>query len=220
MKKLIAVGAVAALALILLPAASAQVYVKNGGNMGIGEHFETNNPVQPLHIAVPGAATFQFQSTTLNARFNFKIDNNGNFTISKVGTSAELVLRPVGSSKVLDINGPIEATAFNTPSSRAFKEGFEALEPSEVLDKVAEMPISRWRYKADPRATAHIGPMAEDFYSAFATGNGTESISLSDANGVAFAAIQGLHQQAQQKDQLIAELLSRIERLEQRLASD
>ena len=59
--------------------------------------------------------------------------------------------------------------------------------------------------------------MAEDFYAAFETGTGDRSISLTDASGIALAAIQGLHQQARQKDQLIADLLSRIEKLEQRI---
>ena len=59
--------------------------------------------------------------------------------------------------------------------------------------------------------------MAEDFQAAFETST-DQSISLTDASGVALAAIQGLHQQVQEKDALIAELLSRVEKLEQRLA--
>ncbi len=217
MKKTIAIATLAALGLILLPAAaSAQLYVKNGGNAGIGD-FETTNPIQPLHIKKPGQVTFQFESTTLSSKFNFKIDSLGRFALSKVGTPAEMIINAVGSPWVLKVGGPIEATAFNIASSRTFKEGFEALSPADVLDKVSEMPISRWRYKDDPRATTHIGPMAEDFYAAFETGTGDQSISLTDASGVALAAIQGLHEQSRQKDQLIADLLSRIEKLEQRL---
>ena len=110
-----------------------------------------------------------------------------------------------------------EATSFDIAFSREFKEGFEAVSPSDVLAKVAEMPISRWQYKDVPGATTYIGPMAEDFHAAFETGS-DQSISLTDASGVALAAIQGLHRQAQEKDQLINELMSRLEKLEQQLA--
>lgn len=221
MKKLIALAAVAALALILAPAASAQMYVKNGGYVGIGD-FATTDPLQPLHVKQPGNPVFKFQSTTTGADWNFKIDANGNFAVSKVGTAAEMILLGIPGKPngvVLDINGKIEADDVVPPSSREYKQGFEPMDPSAVLEKVAEMPITRWSYKSDPGASEHIGPMAEDFHAAFATGAGDKNLSLIDANGVAFAAIQGLYQQAQQKDQLIAELLSRIEKLEQTLAS-
>ena len=215
MKRLIAIAAVAALA--MAPAATAQLYVKNGGLVGIGD-FETTNPLQPLHVKAPGNPVFKFQSTTTLADWNFKINANGDFSISKVGTAgAELILFAVGSAKVLDINGPIEATSFDVASSREFKTGFQPLDPAATLAKVAELPISRWTYKDDPSATPHIGPMAEDFQAAFETST-DQSISLTDASGVALAAIQGLHQQVQEKDALIAELLSRVEKLEQRLA--
>jgi len=207
MKKLIAICSVVALALVLLPAASAQIYVKNGGNLGIGDYFETNDPTQPLHVAVPGNPVFKFQSTTTLAQFNFKINANGDFSISKVGSAgAELILFEVGDPKVLDINGAIEATSFDMPSSRAFKKGFEPVSPSEALAKVAEMPITRWQYKDDPRDTTHIGPMAEDFQAAFDTGTGDKSISLTDASGVAFAAIQGLHEVVREREAEIATL--------------
>jgi hypothetical protein len=219
MKKLIAVAAVMALALMLLPAfASAQVYVKNGGKLGIGD-FETTDPIQPLHLKQPGNAVFQFESGNVGGvKFNFKIGGTGLFTISKVGTAgAEFLISEVNQPDTLLIDGGITADSFNLSSSREFKEGFEALSPSDVLATVAALPISRWQYKDDPNATRHIGPMAEDFYAAFG-GATDKSISVSDATGVALAAIKGLHQQAQQKDQLIADLLSRIEKLERRLA--
>ena len=164
------------------------------------------DPVQPLHIKKDGNVTFKFESNTAGGgvAWNFKINANGAFSISKVGTTgAELLLFDADSAKTLDIKGPIEATSFDVASSRAFKTGFELLDPETALSKVAEMPISRWQYKDDPMGAVHIGPMAEDFHAAFSTGS-DESISLTDANGVALAAIQGL--------------LERIEKLEQALA--
>ena len=215
MKRLIAIAAVAALAAFALaPAASAQLYVKAGGKVGIGD-FETTDPVQPLHIKWPGNPNFKFESTTTGGNYNFKIGGTGLFTISKVGTAgAELLLSTANDpSGTLRILGPVSATSFDVSSSRDFKQGFEAVSPSEVLAGVAALPISRWTYKDDPNAITHIGPMAEDFHAAFG-GAGDKAISLTDASGVALAAIQGLHQQLQEKDALIAELLSRVEKLE------
>jgi len=220
MKKLMVVLTVPAVPLILVPAASAQIYVKNGGKLGIGD-FETTNPLQPLHLKKAGApVTFYFEETVAGNIWSFKIASTGKFSIAKIGSGnpAELILASVGTNgKVLDINGRIEATSFDVASSRELKEGFVPVSPSDVLAKVAEMPISRWNYTDDKSDTAFIGPMAEDFHAAFQTASDA-NISLTDVSGVALAAIQGLHQQAQEKDQLINELMSRIEKLEQQLA--
>ena len=56
--------------------------------------------------------------------------------------------------------------------------------------------------------------MAEDFFSTFAVGADAKGISVTDSAGVALAAIQGLSQEIQAKDKEIAELTSRIEKLE------
>ena len=74
-------------------------------------------------------------------------------------------------------------------------------------------------------ATRHIGPMAQDFYSAFNIGTDDKHIALIDEGGVALAAIQGLNQKLSQqevtlkgKESEIQELTARLEKLEQLLA--
>jgi len=62
-----------------------------------------------------------------------------------------------------------------------------------VLAKVAALPISAWHFKTDA-GTRHIGPMAQDFYSAFDVGTDNQHIATVDESGVALAAIQGLNQ--------------------------
>lgn len=220
MKKLLAAITVAALALVLVPAAWGQAYVKAGGRFGVGD-FETTDPQRQFHLKSNGTASFLFENEAAPAgsqRVNFKLDNGGAFGISFLGTGTELRLKIEGSDPMLKLSGPIQATSFDVASSRTYKTGFEPLSPSEVLAKVAELPISRWHFKDDPLARPHIGPMAEDFAAAFQVGTSDRSIALGDASGVALAAIQALHRESQQKDQLIAELVSRIEKLEQRLA--
>ena len=80
------------------------------------------------------------------------------------------------------------------------------------------MPIYQWQPKDGPNAELiHFGPMAQDFYAAFGLGDSDKSIGLQDADGVALAAIQGLHQMLQQKDREIARLQSRLQAVEAKL---
>jgi hypothetical protein len=88
----------------------------------------------------------------------------------------------------------------NASSSKAGKTDFAAVDPNEVLRKVAHLPITTWRYKEGEGMVRHIGPMAEDFDAAFGVGYGPNTIADLDARGVALAAIQGLNQRMQQKD--------------------
>lgn len=102
------------------------------------------------------------------------------------------------------------AGAWTDLSDRDAKTAFEPLNPREVLDKVAAIPVSRWSYKTEGNVR-HIGPMAQDFYAAFALGTDDKGITTIDAEGVALAAIQGLHSMV--KDQAV-----RIEVLDKRNA--
>jgi hypothetical protein len=58
--------------------------------------------------------------------------------------------------------------------------------------------------------------MAQDFAAAFAVGEDDKHISTIDADGVSLAAIQGLYQISQEKDQQIARLQTRLDALEGR----
>jgi hypothetical protein len=80
-------------------------------------------------------------------------------------------------------------------SDRAKKHDLRALNSRNVLDKVARMPITSWSYKAERPSVRHIGPMAQDFYSAFGLGLDNKHITTIDEGGVALAAIQGLYRQ-------------------------
>jgi len=116
----------------------------------------------------------------------------------------------------LQVVGTVTATAFNPPSDRNLKENFTDISPLEVLAKVAGLHISRWNFKGDT-ATPHVGPMAQDFYSAFSLGTDDRHIATVDADGVALAAIQGLNQKLEQKQTEIAELQAHLEKLERLL---
>ncbi|MCU0777492.1 MAG: tail fiber domain-containing protein, partial [Akkermansiaceae bacterium] len=105
-------------------------------------------------------------------------------------------------------------TTFYETSDRNLKEKFEDVDPMEVLDQVATMPITTWKFKEDDSAVRHIGPMAQDFHQAFGLGLDDRHISTTDADGVALAAIQALKQLLDDKDRKIQDLEARLQKLE------
>lgn len=97
-----------------------------------------------------------------------------------------------------EIGGEITTTAINLTSDRNAKEEFKPVDARAVLDKVAQLPITEWQYKANGD-TRHIGPMAQDFHAAFGVGRDERHITSVDADGVALAAIQGLNHKLEDK---------------------
>ncbi len=75
-------------------------------------------------------------------------------------------------------------------SDKNLKEDFQKLDDYNILEKVSNLNITRWRYKG--LQEYHIGPMAQDFYKLFNTGNDDKSISTIDPAGVALLSIQAL----------------------------
>ena len=91
-------------------------------------------------------------------------------------------------------------------SDRNTKKNIEAVNPVNVLETVAELPISSWQFKNDTEKSRHLGPMAQDFYAAFGLGRDEKGIAPGDMSGVALAAIKGLYAIGKDKDAKIAEL--------------
>jgi hypothetical protein len=59
-----------------------------------------------------------------------------------------------------------------------------------------------------------IGPVAQDFRSAFNLCTDDKTLNIVDAQGVTMAAIQGLYQIMREKDRQIAELQSQVTQLQ------
>lgn len=71
---------------------------------------------------------------------------------------------------------------------------------------VVAFPISEWNYKSQDVSIRHLGPMAQDFKTAFGSGESDTGITTVNADGVALAAIQGLNQKVEERHaQLTAE---------------
>jgi hypothetical protein len=85
-----------------------------------------------------------------------------------------------------------------------------------VLDRLAALPISSWRYRTERSGALHVGPMAQDFHAAFGLGDSDRSIGVLDASGVALASIQGLNRKL---ETALAAERARIATLEEELAA-
>ena len=125
-------------------------------------------------------------------------DAGGGFVVNlpnmTAGTSRLVVNGGTGGVASLTNGG-----TWTNASSRAFKEGFAAVDAMDILAKLSAMPITRWTYKQSSEGT-HLGPMAEDFKAAFDLAGDGKSISTVDADGVALAAIQGLNRKLESEN--------------------
>jgi hypothetical protein len=97
------------------------------------------------------------------------------------------------------------STAWTALSDRASKTDFQQINPREVLSKLAAMPVTSWKYKHDP-SRRYIGPTSQDFMEAFHLGDNDKGINTLDADGVTFAAIQGLVEELKERDRLLEDL--------------
>ncbi len=126
---------------------------------------------------------------TSNDDINIQLDRNndedGILYISANGTTTSIF--SVEEDGTVRVNGSLVHA-----SDRNLKEGFEAVDPQEILKGVAEMPVTKWRYKG--RDETHVGPMAQDFRATFGLGEDDTGIATVDADGVALAAIQALYE--------------------------
>jgi len=140
---------------------------------------------------------------TGGARFVAEIDGSGNPTVwTELDTTTGEWIPTPGS-----------------PSDRNLKTNFAPVAGRDVLQVLASIPIETWNYKNQDPSIRHIGPMAQDFRSAFGFGRDDKRIEYVDAYGVALAAIQGLYEVVKEKDAENATLRQQVDDLEARLAA-
>jgi len=87
----------------------------------------------------------------------------------------------------------------------------------EILEKLADLQISKWNYKSQDPSVQHIGPMAQDFYSIFGLGNNEKDLPIIDVGGIALAAIQELNRKTDElnsKTEEIDALRSQVDELQ------
>ena len=195
---------------------NARVVVENiGGSADLREMFRLVNN---------GGSQFAFEDTSIDSTWFFSSNRGGNFNISLAGTGGtefavqrngqvrmgpgttiNFDLRSSGDLFIPNGNLTIGGTLFQA-SDKNLKDDFEPINEEDVLKKISEMPVTKWRYKKDSSGIRHIGPTAQDFQKAFGLGKDDTSIATVDTAGVSFAAIKALNKQLQEKDEKIAEL--------------
>jgi hypothetical protein len=121
--------------------------------------------------------------------------------------------------------------SWSSASDRNLKTNFQNVDTLDVLEKLIAIPLTTWNYKANTDIR-HIGVMAQDFFVAFGgLGMDDKHIDTVDADGVAFAAIQGLNRKLEAQNKELkgemtdlkaknAELEARLERLEAALRNN
>ncbi len=162
------------------------------------------------------------ETVNLNANYlSGDGDAEGIFITStgKVGIGNNTPLHPlvVGTDNTNGNKAYVSAGGvWTNASSRLFKEDFTPVDVRALLEQVAALSIMHWRYK-DESGVLHLGPVAEEFHTAFGLGSDAQHIGTVDADGVAFAAIQGLYLENQKKDRQIKHLEDRLSKLEHEL---
>jgi len=111
----------------------------------------------------------------------------------------------------------IGSVALIMPGSRNLKINLDAVDAREILDKVAALPMTTWKYRGQERMVRHLGPISENFKAAFQLGETDSDIALVDESGVALAAIQGLNEKVELQAAQLKERDARIKLLEKRL---
>jgi hypothetical protein len=207
-----------------------------GGNLNIADGFGANIPGGQANTASGAYSMILggFNNTaagqfSLAAGTRARAMNPGSFVwggdvdadVSSTGPNQFIVRAPGGVWLGTTSNPEIDSLDFLSTSTgghltlagvwknnsdRAAKEDFEPVDERNVLERLAALPISRWKYKVEGSGVRHLGPMAQDFAAAFGLGGDDRSISTLDADGVAFAAIQALYEEVQELRKRLAEL--------------
>lgn len=89
-------------------------------------------------------------------------------------------------------------SSWNSVSDSTLKRNARLVCGSEILSKLMQLPIKQWSYESQSANIEHVGPMAQDFYSAFGLGDDNLTISNLDPSGIALAAIQEVYRQVRE----------------------
>ena len=140
--------------------------------------------------------------------------------IDSIDPNATGILYYGGSEYTIDLPpGPCTSTPCSPifPSDRKIKENFSDVNEQEILHKVANLNIEHWNYSDREHGVRHIGPMAQDFMTAFNVGDSDRHIHMVDANGVNLAAIKALNTLLEEKDVQIQNLQDQLDEVINRL---
>lgn len=137
-------------------------------------------------------------------------------TVMKIDSGSVDFLKGINAREGLAVTGTASMTVCQITSDRNAKRDFKPVNNRAILEKIAALPISTWAY-TNSAGIRHLGPVAQDFYAAFGLGEDDKHIATVDADGVALAALQGLYQVLEEKEDRIHDLEQRLKTLEKNM---
>jgi hypothetical protein len=200
----------------------------NASDSTIGGGMSNTIQTNAQYAVIPGGKGNVAANYAFAAGYNARATNTGAFVWSdSTGTltpstgANSVTMRASGGFSFLTGTSPVGAslaaggTAWGVISDRNAKKNFQPLDGLEVLEKLSAIPVQHWNYKWESDdAVPHIGPMAQDFKSAFYPGRDDKSITTLEFDGVELAAIQGLNQKLNEKDAEIQNLEKKLDELQ------
>jgi len=206
-------------------------------NAASGDHSAVsggwNNGAEGTYSAVPGGRyNFARGECSFAAGFRANANADGTFVwgdstnTNFIVTNADTFNVRASGGVYLYTNGALTAgmylgaggSAWNTHCDRNLKENFVEEDGERILEKISEMPITSWNYKAQDPTVRHIGPVAQDFNAAFGFGEDEFFINTSDLDGVNIAAIKALERRTRELQECNDRLEAQIAELKALIA--
>ena len=160
----------------------------NDYSVAIG-YRASNNTHTGTIVFGGGSGNLSTDSVRNQADDEFRARYMGGFRL-RVSTAANGNTPGAGGNVGCDLTAAVPS--WTCASSRLLKEGYEPVDGEDVLERLRGVPVTTWSMIGADPLIRHMGPVAEDFYGAFALGLGETAIGLGDIDGVNLAAVKAL----------------------------
>jgi hypothetical protein len=156
-------------------------------------------PSMPFQGQAQGLVRFELNDEASGERWRFT--NAGDkFAINNVGADSP------GTEMSVFKNGDMVIGGLLTENSDVnAKRDIVPVSAQAVLAKIVDLEVSEWSYNDSPNQR-HMGPMAQDFHSAFGLGRDNKHIATLDTSGVALVGIKALVEENQALRERLADL--------------
>jgi hypothetical protein len=157
-------------------------------------------------FAFADGSAFDFATTATN-QFAMRATGGVRFVTAVNGSGAPAAGVALGAG----------SGTWSNLSDRNAKRDLTPVDDAALLQRLDAMPMYRWRYNAEPSGALHLGPVAQDFHTAFGLGDSDRRIVDVDASGVALAALKALQARVAQREALIGERARQLDALRARV---
>lgn len=154
-----------------------------------------------------------FYSSTNNMAGSFVFADNTTTSLTTATAPNQFLVKASGgtifytnSTLTSGVSLAAGGGAWATVSDKHKKEHFKKVDGEFILTSIAHLDISSWNYKTQDAGIRHLGPTAQDFYSAFHLGESDTTITTTDMDGISMVAIQALAKRTQELNEKTGEL--------------